>query len=127
MRPPANYNVSNTVTDTISITSGSNSGITWGSFSGTLVVGGAAKAPSAASGTGGTTFSYAVKTPSTCTLDDSATGEVSAKAVDLTTTQVCTVTGTAERSGYADETQDISINLGTGNDCKPGLDRIQQQ
>ena len=103
----------------ITVLEGALGNITWGSFTGTLEVGGSAKAPSAATGTGltgGATVEYALKSGSeaNCKLTDDDTGEVTAKAVDLSSTKTCTVVGTASRDGYAPTTGEISINLSPG-------------
>ena len=91
--------------------------VTWGSFSGNLVVGGARKAPSAAGNLNGATVSYALKTGSAanCDLRNAGTGEVEAKAVDVSTTKTCTIIGTATRTGYTNAVSgDISIDLEAG-------------
>ena len=84
----------------INVEAGTQS-VTWGSFSGDLVVGGARKAPSAASDLDGATVSYALKSGSAvnCDLRNAGTGEVEAKAVDVSTTKTCTIIGTATRDG----------------------------
>ena len=99
----------------IDLSPGSQS-ITWGSFSGDLVVGGEAKAPGAATGTAGATITYALKQGSAtnCDLVNANTGVVRARAVDLSSTQTCTIVGTATRTGYTTVTEDISIDLAPG-------------
>ena len=93
--------------------------ISWGSFQGGgLRVGGSSRTPTVPTGVTGATFTYSLKQGSAtnCTLEDTATGEVSAKAVDLSTTKTCTVIGTVSKSGYHDKTSgDISITLTKGN------------
>ena len=102
----------------INVLAGSLGNIVWGSFSGTLEVGGSRKAPLGATGTGlaGATVTYTLKDGSqaNCDLINANTGEVEAKAVDLSSTKKCTIVGTATRTGYAPATQDISIDLSVG-------------
>ena len=93
--------------------------LAWGSFTGTLQVGGVLKTPSPPTGSGasGATIRYALKSGSetNCHLRDADTGQVEAKAVDLTTTQSCTIIGTATHADYGSKTSgDISINLSKG-------------
>ena len=100
---------------TVALSKGTQPAITWGQFSGTLKVGGGTKTPATTSATGAT-ITYALKAGNTnCTLENAATGEVSALAVDFSSTKTCTIVGTATRTGYNDETSgDISINLTEG-------------
>ena len=92
--------------------------ITWGNFSGTLVVGGANVTPTAPQLTeGGVTVEYAktAATSSNCTLQDAATGEVSANEVDLTSPQECALTVTVSKSGFESQSYEISIPLQAGD------------
>ncbi len=101
----------------IILSAGTLGDITWGSFTGTLEVGGATKTPSAPSGSGalGATLSYKIKTTSqaNCQLVDATTGEVKAKAIDLSTTKKCILEATAVNTGYSSST-DIEIILSAG-------------
>ena len=100
----------------IALSAGDQPSITWGQFSGTLVVGGSTKTPATTSATGAT-ITYALKAGNTnCTLVNANTGQVRALAVDLSSTKTCTIVGTAVRTGYNDETGgDISIDLAPGS------------
>ena len=102
----------------VGLSPGTLGDITWGTFAGTLQVGGSAKAPTAASGAGtsGATVSYELKSGSetNCVLTNANTGEVQAKAVDLSGTQTCTIVGSFTRIGYTTKTGEISINLSAG-------------
>ena len=103
----------------INLSAGTQGAVSWGAFSGTLKVGGANKAPTAATGAGvsAATITYALKSGSeaNCTLTNANTGAVSALAVDLSSTKTCIVIGTATRTGYTTKTSgDISINLAPG-------------
>ena len=112
------YNVWNSAAVTITVNPGTQGTINWGGFTGNLVVGGAAKAPDAATGAGvsDASITYALKSGSeaNCSLVAASTGEVRAIAVDLTSTQTCTIVGTATRTGYAAKTGEISVNLEAG-------------
>ena len=113
------YNVWNSSAVTITVNAGTQSSITWGTFSGSLVVGGSTVTPSAAAGTGvseADSITYALKSGSetNCDLVTASSGEVRAKAVDLSSTKTCTIVGTATRANYAAVTGEISINLGAG-------------
>ena len=113
------YNVWNSSAVTITVNAGTQSSITWGTFSGSLVVGGSTVTPSAAGGTGASeadSITYALKSGSetNCDLVTASSGEVRAKAVDLSSTKTCTIVGTATRANYAAVTGEISINLGAG-------------
>ena len=101
----------------INLSPGTLPAITWGTFSGTLEVAGAAKAPGSATGGGGATFSYALKAGSgtNCELLNTGTGRVRAKVVATTPTKTCTVVGTAAKTGYTTETREISVNLSPGD------------
>ena len=59
---------------------------------------------------------YAVTagTAANCELVDAATGEVQAKAVDVTGSTLCTLEITASQIGYTTQTHEISINLEAG-------------
>ena len=90
--------------------------ITWGDFAAaaTLVVGGASVTPTATV-LAGAQVGYAVTSAANCDLVDGETGEVLAKAVDLSgATQACTVEITVGRLGYTSQTHTISINLEKG-------------
>ena len=92
------------------------SGITWGSFSGNLVVGGSSVTPGTTSSTvDGVAVDYSLLTSSNCTLDDDTTGEVSALAVDLSSTVNCRLLVTVSKSGYISQTRELSIALAAGN------------
>ena len=88
-----------------------------GSFTGNLVVGGAALTPSSPSTTPtGATLSYALKTnEADCTLDSTTgatQGTVSAASVAVTAgTTACTIVLTATKTGYSPATREISVNL----------------
>ena len=103
----------------ISIQTGALAEIDWGSFSGTLQVGGEDMTPATVSGEGvnGATIEYALKpgSESVCDLIDRADGTVRAKEVDVSDPPTCTIIGTAVRTGYASVTsEDISIDLSSG-------------
>ena len=105
----------------IDLSIGTLGAITWGSFSGTLEVGGSTATPIAPTGAGTTGakaagISYALKSGSeaNCELVSAATGEVRAKEVATTPTKTCTIVGTASRTGYTSKTDDISIDLSIG-------------
>ena len=113
------YNVWNSPAVTITVNAGTQSSITWGTFPGSLVVGGSTATPSVAGGTGASeadSITYALKSGSetNCDLVTASSGEVRAKAVDLSSTKTCTIVGTATRANYAAVTGEISINLGAG-------------
>ena len=113
------YTTVNSGDISIDLSAGTLAAITWGSFTGTLQVGGSTKSPAAPTGAGatGATISYALKAGSAtnCDLVTAATGEVRAKAVDLSSTKACTVIGTASRTGYTSKTSgDIGVNLSRG-------------
>ena len=104
---------------TITVSAGVLGAIAWGNFNGTLAVAGESRTPTAPTGAGvaGATISYALKAGSgtNCTLANAGTGQVTARAVDLTTTKTCTIIGTAARTGYTSKTSgDISIQLSPG-------------
>ena len=91
--------------------------ITWGDFSGgaTLVVGGETVTPDETTHASAD-IAYAVTdgTAANCELVDAATGEVAAKAVDVTGSTLCTLEITASALGYTTQTHQISINLEAG-------------
>ena len=91
--------------------------ITWGEFPGgvDLVVGGSTVTPSPTAHTGAQ-VGYAVTsdTVTNCDLEDAATGEVRAKPVDATGSEVCTLEITVSRIGYATQFHTISITLVNG-------------
>ena len=92
----------------INLKKGTLGTITWGSFAGTLPVGGASASPSVPTGAGasGANISYALKAGSAVNYElvTVSTGEVRAKAVSLATTKTCTLIGTASRTGYTSKT-----------------------
>ena len=105
----------------IDLSIGTLAAINWGSFSGTLEVGGSTATPGAPTGAGTTGakaagISYALKSGSeaNCELISAATGEVRAKEVATTPTKTCTIVGTASRTGHTSKTGDISIDLSVG-------------
>ena len=111
----------------IRLSAGTQSGITWASFpnDSTLEIGGASRTPTGLSGLGaGAVVTYALSTAANCTLDDDATGEVSAKAVDLSGSPVCTIVATSVRTGYSNISSgniSIPLSIGTmGNLTAPG-------
>ena len=88
--------------------------ITWGTFTGNLVIAGARKTPSAPQLTeGSVTITYAQTTETTanCTLHDTGTGEVSASNVDLSGSPVCTLKVTVSKTGFSSQVHEISIPL----------------
>ena len=113
-----NYRASGYVTiATVTITRASLGTITWGAFpaSTTLVVGSSGVAPTVTTHAGAT-VSYAVagSTSANCELLDETTGAVWASAVDLTTTEQCTLDITVSREGYITQTHQITIDLAAG-------------
>ena len=93
--------------------------ITWGSFTdSTLVVGGSHATPTEPTLTeADVTIGYAVtdETSAHCTLEDPATGEVSANGVDLSASPQCTLIVTVSKSGFEPQQNEISIPLGAGD------------
>ena len=91
--------------------------ISWGTFAGNLVIGGASKTPSVPQLTeGGVTITYAqtTETSANCTLQDTGTGEVSAGNVDMSASPVCTLSVTVSKTGFSSQVHEISIPLAVG-------------
>ena len=116
------YNASPYATmQTITIGKASIAGVSWGSFSGNLKVGGATATPSASTfTTAGVGVSYAIKSGNTnCALESggTTTGEVRANSVNITpgTPVYCVVVISAAKAGYNSEDQDIQIPLELGD------------
>ena len=91
--------------------------VTWGDFANgvNLVVGGGSVAPATTTHTGATvTYALTEESDDYCTLLDSTTGEVEAKAVNVTASSVCTLEITASKIGHTPERHQISIDLAKG-------------
>ena len=93
--------------------------INWGAFTGNLVVGGNSVTPSAPTGmVNGSTIGYVITdaTAANCDFESGGenTGEVSALAVDISTSPRCELTVTVSKSGYTTQTTTISIPLSAG-------------
>ncbi len=92
--------------------------ITWGSFQGTLEIGGESKVPSTPTGSGvnGSKITYEIKsgTDANCKLLTPQTGKVKALDVDLSATKKCIITATARKIGYNDNISDIEVTLSAG-------------
>ena len=102
---------------TIEVTDGSVSvvfGTDGGGFVGSLVIGGDSVAPIIPANYTLGTFSLVSGSEQYCILNDSATGEVEAKAVDFTTSPSCQVSVVISRTGYISATYLMSIGLEKG-------------
>ena len=100
----------------INLSPGVQGAVNWGSFAGTLAIGGASRRPLPPTGqAAGAAISYTLSTPTNCTLVNDATGEVRAREVDITSPKTCTIVGRATLTGFADiSSGNISIDLGVG-------------